>query len=361
MHDSPYSSDDDEADDTTPVSDDGLFDYVNEHVSCFAHTLQLVIKDGFKQAAGIDKVLAKTSAIVTHVRKSIHASEILECEKRLQSANATRWSSQLAMVRSILPVPEETLLSTQHQLTAHDRNVLKDLTEILTPFESATHCIQGNNVVAGSMVVPCVRVLKGELEQLSYKYNSPFVKQLKASVQKRLSPYETHDAFLTASALDPRFKLQWCTQEERIIRRSDLITKAVAIAHNDSATVTAHTNEGTTDEPPPSKKRRGFFSTLIETAENPVSSTTGTESYIDDYLTSPCMTEDTDPLSFWKLNENKYPALAKLAPIFLCIPASSAPVERLFSIAGKVFHPERCRLTDNTFQQLMFLRCNSGK
>ena len=62
--------------------------YVNEHVSCFAYTLQLVIKDGFKQA-GINKVLTKTSAIMMHVRKSIHASELLEREKHLQSANAT--------------------------------------------------------------------------------------------------------------------------------------------------------------------------------------------------------------------------------------------------------------------------------
>ena len=35
------------------------------------------------------------------------------------------------------------------------------------------------------------------------------------------------------------------------------------------------------------------------------------------------------------------------------------PVERLFSIAGKVFRPDRCRLTDHTFEILMFIRCNN--
>ena len=59
--------------------------------------------------------------------------------------------------------------------------------------------------------------------------------------------------------------------------------------------------------------------------------------------------------------EIKYPALAKLVPLYLCIPASFAPVERLFSIAGKVFRPDRCRLKDKTFEELMFIRCNQHR
>ena len=96
------SDDDDDEDDdvTTVVSDDSLFEYVNDHISCFAHTLQLVIKDGFQQAGTINKVLAKASAVVSHVRKYIHATEMLENYKRLQTDNATQWNSQLAMVRS---------------------------------------------------------------------------------------------------------------------------------------------------------------------------------------------------------------------------------------------------------------------
>ena len=44
----------------------------------------------------------------------------------------------------------------------------------------------------------------------------------------------------------------------------------------------------------------------------------------------------------------------------LNIPLSSSPVERLFSIAGKVFTSEHCRLTDARFQELMLIiRCNN--
>ena len=80
------------ADDTcasTPESDD-TYDETPEPVSiqdsvtsvhhepCFDHTLQLVVKDGLAKAGQLTRVIAKASKIVAHVRKSVHATEILE-------------------------------------------------------------------------------------------------------------------------------------------------------------------------------------------------------------------------------------------------------------------------------------------
>ena len=50
--------------------------------------------------------------------------------------------------------------------------------------------------------------------------------------------------------------------------------------------------------------------------------------------------------------------MSKLAEYYLSVPASSGPVEQLFSIAGKIFCPERCRLTDTVFEKLMCIKCN---
>ena len=80
---------------------------------------------------------------------------------------------------------------------------------------------------------------------------------------------------------------------------------------------------------------------------------------VDNYFSVPTLPEDEDPLIFWEKNQNLYPTLSQLAEYYLSVPASSAPVERLFSIAGKIFRPERCRLTDKTFEQLMLIRCNA--
>jgi hypothetical protein len=107
-----------------------------EHHGCFAHTIQLVVKDGFKVAKKTNNIIGKCSKLVGYVRKSTVASEQLEGEKRIQAANDTRWNSQLKMICSILLVPNGKLaeLDTLHKLTTYERNVLHELVSILTPF-----------------------------------------------------------------------------------------------------------------------------------------------------------------------------------------------------------------------------------
>ena len=103
-------SDGDEDDDLQPIENEDVYDElveINAYVHCFANTIQLIIKDGFKQAGTINKVLRKVSTIVSHVHISIHASEIFESEKPLQNATVTHWNSQLNMIWSTLRVPEK--------------------------------------------------------------------------------------------------------------------------------------------------------------------------------------------------------------------------------------------------------------
>lgn len=58
----------------------------------------------------------------------------------------------------------------------------------------------------------------------------------------------------------------------------------------------------------------------------------------DRYLSE--ATEKGDALAYWEKRQVVYPQLAVLAKRYLCVLATSAPVERLFSTAGKVFGPE---------------------
>ena len=77
-----------------------------------------------------------------------------------------------------------------------------------------------------------------------------------------------------------------------------------------------------------------------------------------DYVKFPVLDFDSDPLAWWKVNEKDFIHVARAARSVLSIPASSAPVERIFSTAGKIFRPERTRLTAEKFESMMFITCN---
>ena len=79
-----------------------------------------------------------------------------------------------------VPVKKLQLLDCQ-QLNSYDRLILNDLSEILTPFEEATDATQGQNIVTGSFIIPCIRGLRASLNSLTLKYQSSMVADLLAS------------------------------------------------------------------------------------------------------------------------------------------------------------------------------------
>mgnify|MGYP001793321861 CR=1 FL=1 len=64
-----------------------------------------------------------------------------------------------------------------------------------------------------------------------------------------------------------------------------------------------------------------------------------------------------NPLDYWKVNQNSYPRLSKLAQQYLSIPATSVPVEQLFSSAGDIVSKKRNSLTPDNANQLLSLAC----
>ena len=51
----------------------------------------------------------------------------------------------------------------------------------------------------------------------------------------------------------------------------------------------------------------------------------------------------------------------QLKPLFarmFCVPASSAPVERIFSHNGLLMRPNRAKMSDTVLEHLVFLKCN---
>ncbi len=60
-------------------------------------------------------------------------------------------------------------------------------------------------------------------------------------------------------------------------------------------------------------------------------------------------------IDWWYANKQKDPYMASLAMTVLGVPASSAAVERLFSIAGDIITDDRNRLGADLASKLIFL------
>jgi hypothetical protein len=70
----------------------------------------------------------------------------------------------------------------------------------------------------------------------------------------------------------------------------------------------------------------------------------------------PTTLERTNPLRWWRDHETSFPFLSKLARRVLCVPATSAPSERLFSVAGQTITKKRNRLTHEHVSLLVHLK-----
>jgi len=60
----------------------------------------------------------------------------------------------------------------------------------------------------------------------------------------------------------------------------------------------------------------------------------------------------------WRL-----PQFKRLQPLFqrlFCTPATSAPVERIFSQSGLLMWPHRAKLSDTMLETLVYLKCNQS-
>ena len=79
---------------------------------------------------------------------------------------------------------------------------------------------------------------------------------------------------------------------------------------------------------------------------------------LGDYLRESVLPQDTGPLWYWAARTAVYPHLAVATRNVLCIPASSGPSERVFSMSVRMCNPLRGRLKGDIAEVLMHVRCS---
>ena len=74
------------------------------------------------------------------------------------------------------------------------------------------------------------------------------------------------------------------------------------------------------------------------------------------YMQVQQVTNDTDPLMWWKQHQQEFPDLARMARQYLSVPATSASPEMFFSRVGLVQTDLRGSLLDTTMIDLMWAK-----
>lgn len=152
---------------------------------------------------------------------------------------------------------------------------------------------------------------------------------MKGSVDKRLSPYENRTPVVLATILDPRFKKKGFKTSDEEKRAVQWLEKAY------SSHLSKERLAEETQQPIPSTSS-GTPDDLLGFLDIPDVSTPLSNSLIDirQYMEKPVIDRKECPITYWRYNKNK---LKELSMLYLSIPASSVPSERIsiFDFEGR--------------------------
>ncbi|XP_078138844.1 uncharacterized protein LOC144538503 [Centroberyx gerrardi] len=216
---------------------------------------------------------------------------------------------------------------------------------------------------------PLVRALR---ESLVKRFSGIFVTTNMAKKSGREEPFN-HNVHFLATMLDPQFGLSWvdldvtnggsATSQKKFrdeLKKTltdTLILEVENIMESGDTTDSGATDVDPANDSPPAKCPR-----LLSRYKAHKKCSSGQNSSIVTQISKYFdVIQDSDidnALVFWEKYHDRFPQLHMLALKVLSVPASSAPVERVFSRGGIIMRPHRARLGHRMLQSLMFLKCN---
>ena len=367
--------------------DNGSSD-TDEHIavrlSCFAHSLQLAIRDGLKDTPYLSRSLSKCIKLAQRSYKSSKIADLLEdIGKAINRSNVTRWNSEYMLIKSIVALGKTTadeitdlIDDDELKFNSNDFTVLQEAIDVLEPFAEITMRIQSESVVTASLVVPSVVHIIDHLHQIKSRVSSlkMMCMQLEESINRRFAgivkrlsqqAVEAKDPFsdpiyFVCAVLDPEFKFHWLAQMnyKPIVESQMKQTLVQMILHecdpiqSSSFPTSTVNSEMTQPSATSTTKKRKLFqyeddsSVALDFTMNPLQE-------INAYTNDPIRSRFP---SYWK--NSRLPSLQNVVKRIFSVQASSAPIERVFSQAGLIMSPRRTSMLEEVFKSLVFLRVN---
>ncbi|XP_039306059.1 zinc finger BED domain-containing protein 4-like [Solenopsis invicta] len=195
------------------------------NLSCYAHTLNLVIKDSIKENKDFDAIVKKCSDIVTFFKRSNKAMKVLNNEQvtlgqkvplKVLKDVETRWNSTYIMLDRFIEIGDALTIAlsksakTLSILMPEEKDVITEALLLLKPFKDITEKTSGDKYVTALLIIPITEEIQMELTRLRPTLKSSIAQGLEKSLQSvlsnRLFKYEARQEPQITTFCDPRLK-----------------------------------------------------------------------------------------------------------------------------------------------------------
>ncbi|KAL1278883.1 hypothetical protein QQF64_025556 [Cirrhinus molitorella] len=338
---------------------------------CMAHTLHLAVHEGVLSQRSVADVVALGKKIVGHFKHSQLASSRLQSIqkelgipiKSLKQDVATRWNSTFYMMESL--VEQKRALAAYAaefelpaSLTANQWGILENMITLLAPFEQLTREISSAEASAADVIPAVVALtrLLGKSSDADRGVRTAKEILLKA-VSDRFSGVQCEPLYLVATMLDARYKDRYFDDDKKM-RARDLLLKVV-----DEMMGSEDQRDVSKEGPPEKKTRTGSLLDMYEEIlqENVLLGeqiNTETSSQVPAYLAEATIPRRDSPLEYWKSNQARFPAVARVARRYISAPCTTVESERLFSAVSNVMDEKRNRIAGEKAEMLIFVQRN---
>ncbi|XP_030756558.1 zinc finger BED domain-containing protein 1-like [Sitophilus oryzae] len=354
-----------------------------KHLPCYAHTINLVVQDSLALAP-VKIILNRCKEIVRFIKSSNIATEIFKSEQNTDTPLKviqevpTRWNSAYQMFKRVLKTNEalnRTLLKVKKApppLSIEEITILKEIENLLRPFDEATNKVSGSSYVTISLIIPLTFGIYNSLttltNQIATDEGKEMYQKLMDSVEKRLVPYEKRTLTQMGTLLDPTFKQEGFRSNDNAKAAGQYLEQEMIYFLNKEESEEKEKGE----EPAGNVSTSSFsgegcdksrlstlFSFMNERATQKLRSKKVDAIIIKrQYLERQNTNQDSDPLLFWKVNGVEFHPLHHCALKYLCVPATSVESERVFSTTGQIATERRSRLKPKNVDILTFIKKN---
>ncbi|XP_038143273.1 zinc finger BED domain-containing protein 4 [Cyprinodon tularosa] len=346
-------------------------------VDCFSRSLEQCVREGLCSSPQISSTLSKVARFYNYITSAVPPEKLMQVfegwmpggSQDIQDTS-TDWAAQHKVLRRLLDSVEfleEISGPGEMSLSGSERALLRELVDILEPFTEAWDMVHGDaqkdtqpdRHVSISLALPCVLGLRKHLSETSTPHCPALLLSLSQSLERILAPILEKPLYITATTLDPQFKLTWSSNPEwhKQVLIGELSKHTRASPQPDLNTdlnSQSQTIPTPAQSPVSSLSRPCKLFSFIK--QRPATQAKSLEQELCVYLREE--PTDEEALHYWCRKAIDFPLLAQVAKRAFTIPARDTVVENIFSTARRFLLPERGHILPKNLETLIYLKAN---